>query len=361
MIKVVLTEVETYIEEIVQAIDFSSLNQFLYENLRVKMTFEELVRQISTEGISAIDKENITTMVFDVLFYEISVAGPLFIKMLVFSLLFSVIQRLLVTKNRYISDISFLLIYSTLMVLLMQSFFLVQNIAGDGIDNLLTFLNALIPTYAVTLAFSGNGISGAALYEISFVMIYLVELLIRSFLVPIIHVFVLILFLNHLFDEDKLSKMAQLMEKTVQIILKGAFGAVIGIGVVQSMLAPAKDRLSSNMLLSGLSAMPGMGNAIGSAGEILLSCGILIKNSVGVIALLILVLVSIVPVIKVGFFWFMYYGLSALLQPIADKRVAECVTAVARGCELYLKIILYSMLLFFVIISMVTMATSYVY
>ena len=167
--------------------------------------------------------------------------------------------------------------------------------------------------------------------------------------------------MNHLFDEDKLSKLADLLEKLVKLVLKTAFGSVVGMGVVQSLLTPAKDRVAGNILLQGMSSIPGVGNTLGAAGEVILSCGMLIKNSIGVAALVILVFVAVVPVIKIGCFWLMYHVFSAMLQPIADKRITECVSAVARGCDLYLKIILYSMLLFFILISMVRVATSFIH
>lgn len=354
-------EVESYLEEIIGALDFSALNDFLYGHMRMEMTFEELVSKISTNGLEALNKENITTMVFDTILYELSVARPMFIKMLVFSLLFSIIHRLLVTKNKYISDISFLMIYSTLMVLLMQSFFLVKGIALEGVDTLLTFLNALIPTYAVTLVFSGSGVTGAMLYEMAFILVYLVEFFMKSLLSPLIHVFILVLFLNHLFDEDKLSKLAQFIEKGISLILKGTFGLVIGLGVVQSLLTPVKDRLASNVVLSGVSSIPGAGNFLGSAGELILSCGMLIKNSVGAIGLMILFFIAIIPVLKIGCFWVLYHLLAITLQPVADNRITECVAGVARGCDLYLKMILYSMLLFFLLFAMVSVATSFVF
>ena len=103
-------EVEKYLEEIIGEIDFSALNEFLNGHMRMEMSFSELVAQVSTNGLESLNKENITTFVFDSVLYELSIARPIFIKMLVFSLLFSVIHRLLVTKNKYISDISFLII-----------------------------------------------------------------------------------------------------------------------------------------------------------------------------------------------------------------------------------------------------------
>lgn len=352
---------ESYIEEILKSMDFSSLDTFLNEHMRTKMSFEELIGQISINGMESLNAENICTLVFDTLLYELSMARPIFLKMICFSILFSVFHRLLVMKNKYISDMGFLLIYATMMVLLMQSFFLVKDIAMAGMNSMTTFLNALIPTYTAVLVFSGNAVSGAFFYEIAFGVIYLLEYVLKTFLVPVIHIFVLVLFMNQLFDEDKLSKLAELMEKAVKILLKAAFGGVIGMGVVQSLLTPAKDRVAGNMVLQGMSAIPGVGNTLGSAGEIILSCGMLIKNSVGVAAIVLLVFVAVVPVIKIGCFWLMYHLLSAVLQPVADKRITECVTAVARGCDLYLKILFYSMLLFFILISLVGAATSFIH
>ena len=357
----VLTNVENYLEEILEAIDFQGVNDFLNGHLRSEYTFQELVAQISTQGLEALDAESICRFVFDSCFYELSMLRPMFLKMLVFCLLFSVLHRLLVTKNKYISDIGFLLIYATLMVLLMQSFLLVKSIAIEGMDTLLGFVNALIPTFALVLAFTGNMVSGALVYELAFLFVYLVEWLMKYVLSPLIQVFILVLLLNHLFDEEKLSKLAGLLEKVVQLVVKSAFGAVVGLGVVQSLLTPAKDRIAGNVLLSGLSSIPGVGGALGSTGELVLSCGMLIKNSVGVVGLLILFVLAVIPLVKMGCFWLMYHVLAVLIEPVCDKRLVECISGVSRGCDLYFKMVMYSMLLFFVLFSMVSVATSFVY
>lgn len=349
-----------YLEEIIEALDFSGLNEFLNEHMRMKMSVEELIAQISMQGIEGLSGENISQLFFDAIFYELSIVRPIFVKMLLFSVLFSIVQRLLVSKKTYVSNIGFLLIYSTLMVLLMQSFFLVRDIALDGLSGVLSFVQALIPTYTMTLIFTGNSVSGAVAYELVFFFVYLVEFMMKNFLSPMIHVFVLILFLNHLFEEDKLSKLADFMEKIIGLILKLAFGAVVSLGLVQSLLTPMKDKLANNVFLSGLSAIPGVGGVLGSAGEIILSCGMLIKNSVGIVGLILLCVVALIPILKIGCFWVMYHLLSIGLQPVSDRRLVECVSGVARGCDLYLKIIFYSSLLFFVLISMLTVATSLV-
>lgn len=350
-----------YIEEIMEALDFQSLNQFLNEHLRMKVDIAQLIKEISLNGLDALNRENITKFFFDTLFYELSIARPIFVKILLFAVLFSMIHRLLASKKTYVSNIGFLLIYTTLMVLLMQSFFLVRDIAMEGMHGILAFLQALIPTYTMTMVFTGNAVSGAMAYELVFFLVYLIEFLMTYFLSPVIHLFVLVLFLNHLFEEDKLSKLAEFMEKIISIILKVTFSTIVGLGVVQSLLTPMKDRLANNVMLSGMSSIPGVGSVLGSAGEILFSCGMLIKNSVGIVGLIILLVIAAIPVVKIFCFWSMYHVLSIILQPISDNRLVECVSGIARGCDLYLKIIMYTMLIFFVLISMVMMATSFVF
>ena len=78
-----------YLEEIIDALDFQSLNQFLNEHMRLKMDIAQLIEEISINGLDALNKENITQFFFDSMFYEISIVRPIFIKILVFSVLFS--------------------------------------------------------------------------------------------------------------------------------------------------------------------------------------------------------------------------------------------------------------------------------
>ena len=138
----VMTEVNVYLEEILEALDFDSLNAFLNEHMRVEMDFAELISRISIHGLEGLNRETVTQLFFDTIFYEISIARPIFIKMILFTVLFSIIHRLLASKKTYVSDIGFLLIYTSLMVLLMQSFFLVRDIAVEGMNGMLAFLQA---------------------------------------------------------------------------------------------------------------------------------------------------------------------------------------------------------------------------
>ena len=78
----VAEESYNYLEEILGNLDFTSLDKFLNQHMRVEMNFGELVSQIAVHGLDALNKENLTMLVFDALFYELSIAKPIFVKML---------------------------------------------------------------------------------------------------------------------------------------------------------------------------------------------------------------------------------------------------------------------------------------
>ena len=52
-------EVEKYLAEIIGKLDFTPLNEFLNGHVRVEMTFGELVRRVSAQGLEALNKDHI--------------------------------------------------------------------------------------------------------------------------------------------------------------------------------------------------------------------------------------------------------------------------------------------------------------
>lgn len=354
-------DAKVYLDAIMDELDLESMDNFSVENLPEKITFSDMVYQLVSGDEGKVNVHTIGTWILDLFFYEISSAKSLFIQMLILAILFAVINRFFIQKGTYVNEMSFFMIYGSMMILLMQSFVLISDVVTSAVEKVSDFLAILVPAYATTLMLSGNTSSAGAFYELIFGIMCVLEWAMKTLLVPGIHIFVLLMFLDHLFEEEKLTKFAELIESGIKTFLKVAMGGVIGLGVVQSLISPAKDRIAESVVLKSLSAIPGIGNSIHFAEEILLGCGMMVKNSVGVAGLIILAIICIVPIIKVFCFTFLYRLLGAVLQPIADKRIVECLQGVARGSSLYLKIMVNTMLLLIITIAMITAATSFVY
>lgn len=357
----VLASGEAWIGELLEELDPAEADEALEQELPERLTFSSLVSALTGEKGKELSFRLVADYLLDLFFYEIAAAKPMFLQILCVCLLFALFGRLLVTRYGYVKDLSFFAVYAGIMLLLLNSFLLVSSVVNAGIEKMLSFMTAFVPIYAAALLFSGNLTSAGVFYELAFGLIYVLELLMHVLFVPGVHIFVLLVMMDNLFEETKLSKLAELIESGIRTALKMSLAAVVGLGVVQSLIAPARDRISSNSVFQTLQAVPGIGNTFGAAGEILVGCGILIKNSVGVAALVVLIVLCAAPTVSVACFHVMYRLVGACLQPFCDKRISECVHGVGRACGLYLKIVISAMLLLFITISMISASTSFIY
>lgn len=357
----VLASGEAWIGELLEELDLAEADEALEQELPERLTFSSLVSALTGEKGKELSFRLVADYLLDLFFYEIAAAKPMFLQILCVCLLFALFGRLLVTRYGYVKDLSFFAVYAGIMLLLLNSFLLVSSVVNAGIEKMLSFMTAFVPIYAAALLFSGNLTSAGVFYELAFGLIYVLELLMHVLFVPGVHIFVLLVMMDNLFEETKLSKLAELIESGIRTALKMSLAAVVGLGVVQSLIAPARDRISSNSVFQTLQAVPGIGNTFGAAGEILVGCGILIKNSVGVAALVVLIVLCAAPTVSVACFHVMYRLVGACLQPFCDKRISECVHGVGRACGLYLKIVISAMLLLFITISMISASTSFIY
>lgn len=351
---------QEYMDEIMDELDLDTVDEEI-GNLPEKLTFTDLVKAFVEKGTDGVDFRMICDYIADLLFYELSAVRPIFIEIICISLLFALYGKVLVTGQKYVSQLGFFVVYTGILMLLLESFSLIGEVVESGVGKLVSFMTAFIPTYAATLLLSGNATSASAFYGMAFGIIYLLEIGMKFIFLPGIHIYVLLLMMDNLFEETRLSKLAQLLEDGIRWVLKIGLAAVVGLGVVQSLIAPAKDRLSTSGLYHGLSAIPGVGNTFGVTGEILVGCGIMIKNSLGVAALVIIFVICLAPVLKVFCFHIMYRFVAAVLMPFCDKRIAQCVHDVGKGCGIYLKLLTDAVLLFFLTISMITASSSFIY
>ena len=92
-------------------------------------------------------------------------------------------------QNKQISRISFYVLYMLLITLCLNTF----RVAMSGIENrvevLVDFMRVLCPGYFLAVAFASGSSSALMFYNLVLILIYLVEVLILKFLLPMIHVY----------------------------------------------------------------------------------------------------------------------------------------------------------------------------
>ena len=323
------------------------------------ITFSQLTGLIAENGVMGSLWE-IGAYVLQSLIGEIRTNRQNMMHILVLVLLFCVLQNFLeLTDNSYISELCYMLTYLVMMLLLLKSFSVTAQIVRDMLDTVTGFMRMLLPAYLGVMVFAGSAMSAMSFYELTFFILYGIEMIMTYFLLPLISVYVLFQLANYTLKDEVFSKTADLIHDLFDWGAKIILTLVVGLNVVQSMIAPAVDYASRTTLTKSLGLIPGIGGAASAIGDILIGSGMVIKNSVGVAAIFLLLFLTLVPFIKVLIITFLYKCMAALLEPIADKRIAKAMAGMATGGGMLMRMITTTVFMIFITIAMISATSSF--
>lgn len=345
------------IEEYLEQLDFNEVDSLLAEK-GTGITFQGLVQSI-IDG-EEIDKGEIVKNFLAMVFEEVLSFRYEMLQIILLCVVFSILYNFTnIFENPAVTEISFYMVYMLLLVLLLKSFFVLKNVVLVVLEDMLVFLKLLVPTFSLSMVFSGQMAIGTAFYELTFLVIYAIEWLMNTLVVPAIQIYVVVEMMNYLTEEEMLSKLTELIKEGIEWLLKLVFTIVVGINVVQNLLTPVIDSFKSTLISRTAGMIPGLGTSINAVTEIMVGSGIVIKNGVGVAAILILLVLCAGPVIKVWIMTFLYRMIAAVMQPIADKRMLGCISGAGEGGRLLGKVTVTTVVMFLVTIAMVTAATTF--
>lgn len=326
---------EDYKNQILQQFTFGEIDQVLSDILKEPLSFGEILKGVITgdftmlEGIEFISKNMVQQLIQDknLILY-------IFILCLVASL-YTVFTTNL--KDKQVSETFFYVVYIMITLLLMKGFGELLATVRQGAVNLSMFMKVLIPSYSLGIAFSVGYESATGFYQCNLMMISILSDLLCIVLLPAIEIFVVLRLLNQLFMDDYTKAMADVFLKICGFFLKVAMSALIGMQVIQSMVLPAIDTFKNAAFTKGAMAIPGIGNSIGAVTELFMGAAILVKNGMGVVAIMIIIILVLPIFLKIFLYIAVFKILAALLQPVSDKRLTGCMESVCEGGIMVLK------------------------
>lgn len=261
-------------------------------------------------------------------------------------------------KNHQISEISFYFLYLLLMSVLMKSFLTASEIAGETVESITIFIKLFIPTYCMALGASTGITTAAVYYQFMILLVFAVQKLILSVLIPLIYSYVILALLNGIWAEERLSLILEFIKKGVGLGLKLAIGAITGISFFQTIITPVIDSLKNSAVKKAISVIPGIGNLAEGVTEMIVGSAILIKNSIGVLMLLLLLFLCLMPLCKLLLIAVVLKGSAALSGIVSDKRITSCTDRVADAGIMLLKAVFTAVALFIITIAIVAYSTG---
>lgn len=346
-------------EEILSQFDFDEIDASLKELFpEERLEFRSVLEDVLS-GDLTLTAELFNQLIADQFTYAVRTGKDQLVHMLMIALIAAVFSNFSkVFQSRQLSEISFYALYLLMIALALNTFSAVTKWVESGIETLTSFMGVFCPLYFAAVAVAKGSVTAVAFYQLVLFLIYLVELLISSILLPAIHIYMLVRVLNDLSLEGYLTKFAELIELCVSWSLKTLLACVVGINVIQGMISPAIDSVKRSILTRGAEAIPGVGDALGGMAEVAVGTAVLVKNGIGMTGALICVSLCLVPLIQVACVALLYKLAAAVIQPVSDPRITGCVETVGEGVRLLMRVVFTTGVLFLLTVAVVSAVTS---
>lgn len=334
-----LEELQESIEQMVPELQFD-LKEGIWKMMHGEIPVEtETIKQVIKQAFAA----------------EVQNQKNVFVQILVLAAAASVFANFVkIFENSQISDIAFYMIYLLLFVLLMKAFGNLSRMTEKNLGQILQFMRLLLPVYLVVSSLAAGSVTAIGFYELTLVFLTGAQTVLTYIVLPGIRLYVLFLLLNEISREEYLTKLAELIKTGLVWLLKTLLAFVIGIQTIQSLLLPAIDTLKSSLWSKAVNLVPVLGNTLNAVTETVLGTAVLLKNAVGAVGMIAIVLICLAPAVRLAVSTFLYKAAAAVIQPVSDKRIPECVSAVGEGVALLLKTVAVTAVMFLITLVLVT-------
>lgn len=257
-----------------------------------------------------------------------------------------------------LQETGFFAAYLAMTALVLSSFFLMLSVTEQALKDVLQFMEALIPAYALAITMVSGSASSIALYEMTLLLMKGCQWVLLKGILPLMEGYMLIGIANYLGETDRFGYLGNLIKKGSERFLKWCLGLILGLNLIQNMILPAVDSVKSGIWQKGLEAIPGAGSVLSTVTGTLIGSGVLLKNSIGAGGLIFLFLLCALPFLKILILTASFYLSAALLQPISDKRLIKLLHTAAESGRIFLQVLITCCTLFFITIALAAVSTN---
>ena len=342
--------------------DFSEIDEFLNNKEATNtLTLESVMKYLMAGNLTGLCREILNALTH-ALFSEVSTGSRLMGQILALGILSAIFTNFSsVFQNSQISETGFFITYLLLFTFLAMSLMESINLAANVVKDILEFMRVLMPAYFLAVAFAGGSVSAVAMYEFTLWIMTAGQWFLNTVMLPLVRVYVLLEMAGNLAKEEFLSKMTELLEQLAAWGIKTVPGLVLGFHLIQSLILPYVDSLKQGTVQKAVSMIPGIGQGAAAMTQLLVGSGVLIKNTIGMAAVIILMILIAMPVIKLLILLLLYQCVAAVMEPVCDKRLVNCVSAAAKGQKMMLQVVTAAALILVITIAIVCAGTNVTY
>ncbi len=257
-------------------------------------------------------------------------------------------------KSKGISSGAFYVCYVIMAGILAAAFLNVVSCGKSVIQNISMFMRVLLPVVLASLA-AGGAVISATTYE--FVLIWIVEITqwaVEFLFMPMVMIAAALGMVNNLSSGLSVEKLTQFINKTVKWGLGIMLTMFVGITGFQGIVSGSADGLSVKITrFAASNLIPMVGGILSETVETVMNCSVVIKNSLGVLGIVMVVLVAVIPILKIAACLVLFRLCTALIQPISEERMVKCMTDLSDSVSSVFSMSVAVVIMFIIILTVI--------
>lgn len=322
--------------DLAEEIDLSQvqglLNQFDQDvkeaipNFSLSKIFDDL-----RNGEFSLRPDNIVRGILTAILKEVVVNASLIAKLLMLAVICAIINQLQLAFTGSVSQLARMLVYLVLLGLAITSFSVAVDVANHAIDTMVSFMQAILPVMFAVLLAMGNITSIALFKPVIMGSLVFLATVMKNVVLPLFFLSVVLRLFNNISPYFKLSKFADLLEFGGKLSIGIVLTVFLGIMTIQGVTGGVADGVTLRTAKYSVDLIPVVGKFFKDAVEIVVGSGILLKNALGIVAMLAIIVITFAPVVKIIAMMFTFKIAAALVEPLGEKELANSLQDMSKG------------------------------
>ena len=288
-----------------------------------------------------IDNSTIYKKILSLLGTEVQTGIKSLISILAIIIIHSILKSISESlENDNISKLIYYVQYIAIVTIIMSNFSDIINLVKETTINLVGFMNTLIPVLISLMLYTGSITTTSILEPIILFMINFIGNLIQDILIPIILIITSISIISKISDNLQVEKIAKFLKSSTAWFLGLILTIFVGVVSLEGTLASSVDGITAKTAKTIVSsAVPVVGKILGDVIDSVLGCGVILKNAVGFVGVIIIIGICILPILKLSVLTISYKLVASISEVIADAKIVKLLDQIADIFKILLAIL----------------------
>lgn len=284
---------------------------------------------------------------------EILNTGPLIGKLLILAVLCAVLTQLQSAFGGSIGKMSEMMAYLVLLGIALASFQVTMEMSRGAIDQMVGLMQASFPVMLTLLLTMGNFTTAALFKPMVMGSLTFLATLVKTVVLPLFFLSAVLHLFNNISEHFKVSKLAEFMEFIGKISLGLTLTLFIGFMAIQGATGGVADGVALRTAKYSADLIPVVGKFFKDAVELVVTSGLLIRNALGIVAMIAIAFITLSPIVKILAMMFAFRISAALIEPLGEKYLADSLQTMAKSLIYISGSVAAVGLMFFVMVAVV--------